>query len=71
MDRTLLSATTLGQSGPESTGNEEVLHIPKSSTTGASPSDFLCHIQDTHWQGGVLPLCRDTVGIFYSPSLQD
>ena len=25
----------------------------------------LCHIQDTHWG---LPLCREAVGIFYSPS---
>ena len=26
-----------------------------------------CHIQDTHW-AGVLPLCRDIVGVFYIPS---
>ena len=26
----------------------------------------LCHIQDTHW--GVLPICRDEVSVFYSPS---
>ena len=26
-----------------------------------------CHIQDTHW-GKFLPLCRDAVSIFYSPS---
>ena len=25
-----------------------------------------CHIQDTRW-GGVLPLCRGAVGIFFSP----
>ena len=26
-----------------------------------------CHIQDTRW-GVVLPLCREEVGVFYSPS---
>ena len=42
IDRTLSGATTLGQSGPGSDGNEGVLHIPQSSNiTGASPSDFL------------------------------
>ena len=29
-----------------------------------------CHIQDTRW-GGVLPLCRGAVGVFYSPSQLD
>ena len=28
VDRTLSGATTLGQSGPGSDGNEQVLHIP-------------------------------------------
>ena len=41
-DNTLLSATTPGQSGPGSTGNEGVFYIPHIlSFTGASPSDFL------------------------------
>ena len=31
---------------------------------------FWCHIQDTHWRE-VLPLCRDTVGVFCSPSRMD
>ena len=40
--RTISSATTLGQSGPRSTGNEEVLHFLQSpNITGASPSDCL------------------------------
>ena len=39
IDRTLSVATTPGQCGLWSDGNEEVLHIPKSSgITGASPS---------------------------------
>ena len=38
IDRTLSGATTLGQRGPRSDGNEEVLHIPQSSSiTEASP----------------------------------
>ena len=42
IDRTLSGATTPGQSGPGSNGNEEVLRIPQSfSITGATPSDFL------------------------------
>ena len=39
VDKTLPGATTLGQSGAGSNGNEVVLHIPQSSSiTGASPS---------------------------------
>ena len=42
IDRTLSSATTLGQSEPGSDGNEGVLCIPQSSSiTEASPSDCL------------------------------
>ena len=49
--------------------SEVILHIPKSSRiTGTSPSYFLWHIQDTHWWGGVLPFCREAVGVFYNPS---
>ena len=39
---TLLSATTPGQSGLGSDGNEGMIHILQSaSITGASPSDYL------------------------------
>ena len=42
IDRTLSGATTLGQSGSWSNGNEGVLYIPQSSSiTGASLSDCL------------------------------
>ena len=42
IDRILSGAITLGQSGPESDGNEEVLCIPQNSCiTGASSSDYL------------------------------
>ena len=71
-DRTLSGAITPGQSGPGSDGNERVLLIPQSpSIIGTSPSDCFMfypgHILDTRW-GGVLPLCRDAAGVFYSPS---
>ena len=46
---TLSSATTLGQSGPRSNGNERVFCIPqRSCITGASLSDCLMSYQDTH-----------------------
>ena len=41
MDGTLTDTTTPFQSRPEINSIEEVLHIPKSSRTGASPSDIL------------------------------
>ena len=42
IDKTLSGATTPGQSGPGSDGNEGALHIPQSSSiTGASSSDCL------------------------------
>ena len=42
IDKTLSSATTLGQSGPGSNGNEGVLHIFQSSSiTGALSSNCL------------------------------
>ena len=37
--RTLIGITTLGQSGPESNGNQGILHIPQSSRPGASLLD--------------------------------
>ena len=66
IDRALSGATTLGQSGPGSDGNEGVLCIPQSSSiTEASPSD--CLASYTGFQlGVVLPLCRDAIGVFYS-----
>ena len=61
---TLSSPTTPGQSGLGNDDNEWLLHIPQiSSITGALPSDCLML-----YPGGGLTLCRDTVGIFYSPS---
>ena len=68
IDRTLSGATIPGQSEPGSNGNEEVLHIPQSSSiTGTLTSDFL--VSDIRTLiGGVLPLCKDAVVVFYNPS---
>ena len=68
IDRALSGATTPGQSGPGSNGNEGVLYIPESSSiTRTSPSDCLVSYLG-HWLVGVLPLCKGTVGVFYNPS---
>ncbi len=51
----LSGATTPGQSGPESEGNEGVLRIPKSSSTpGTLPSDCLVSYPG-HSLGGSYP----------------
>ena len=69
IEKTLSDSTTLGQRGPGSDGNKEILHIPQSSRTKVSPSDGLMSYP---WHllvlGGVLPLSRDAVGVFYSSS---
>ena len=60
IDRTLSDATTPGQSGPRSNGNEGIHQIPQSSTiTAASPLDGLM-LYNGH-SLGVLPLWRDAV----------
>ena len=41
IDMTLSGTTTPGQSGPESNGNEGVLHFLQISKDGSSPSDCL------------------------------
>ena len=66
IDKTLSGATTPGQSGPGSNGIKRVLHIPQISKARASPSDVL--LSYPGHLGVLLPLCRDAVGIFYSPS---
>ena len=68
IDRTLSGATTPGQSGPGNDGNKGVLCILQSSNiTGTSPSDCFV-LYPGHLLDGVLPLCRDAVSVFYSPS---
>ena len=63
IDKTLSSATTLGQSGPGNNANEGIFCFPQSSSISeASPSDCLMSYPK------VLTLCKDAAGIFYSPS---
>ena len=69
IDRTLSGANTLDQSRPESSSNEGVICTPQSSNfTGALPSNCLVSNPETLISGGVLPLYRDTIGVFYSLS---
>ena len=70
IDRTLSGTPTLGQSGTGSDDNEGVLCILQSSgITWPSLSDCLVSYQGHSCRGGgFLPLCREAVGVFYSPS---
>ena len=63
IDRTLSSATTLGQSGPGSDCNEGVLCILQHYW---SLTLRLFHVISRTFIGRVLPLNRDTVSIFCS-----
>ena len=54
----------MGQSVPESNGNEGLLGFPQSSKA----SDGLISYPGNLFGVGVLPLCRDAVGVFYSSS---
>ena len=54
IDKSLSGATTPGQSGPRSDGNEGVLSIPQSSSiTGAFPSDCLISCPEYLWGRGL------------------
>ena len=70
IDRALSVATIPDQSGPESNGNEGELNIPQSpSITGTSSSNCLVSYPGHQLDGGgVLPLYRGAVSVFYSPS---
>ena len=68
IDRTLSGVTSPNQSGPGSNGIEGVFCIPQSpSITWISPSDCLVSYPGNSLVG-VLPLCREAVFVFYSPS---
>ena len=70
--RTLQGATTPGQGGPGSDGNEGVLRILQSTIiTGTSLSDYLMSYPGHSFGGGVLCLCREAIRVFYSPSQLD
>ena len=67
MDGAPAGVTTPGQSGPESNFKKGALHIPKRSWTGALSFDGVVSYKG-YSLGVGLPLCRDTVDIFYTPS---
>ena len=58
IDRTLLGATTPGQSGLESNGNEGVFCIPQISKAEASSSDGLMLYLGHSWEESLTPLQR-------------
>ena len=67
---TLSGATTPGQSGPESIGNEGVLSIPKAPVWLESHHQIaLCHIKDTNWSGGCLTILQRYSLCFLQPQL--
>ena len=63
IDMASSDATTPGQSGHCSNGNEGIFHIPQSSKAGALPSDGLMSFPGHLLEGS----CRYAVGVFYSP----
>ena len=56
-----------GHSGPGSNSNEAAPHIPQTPKPEPFHEIVSCHTLDNYW-GGVLLLCRDAVGVFYSSS---
>ena len=69
IDRNLSGATIPSQTGTGSNSNEEA--FPKAPALhGTSPSDCL-ESYPVIGEGVVLPLCREAVSIFYSPSQLD
>ena len=65
IDKTLSGATIPDQGRPRSDGNERVLCIPQSSSiTGASLWDGLESYLGYSLGGEVLPLRRNTIGVF-------
>ena len=70
-DRNLSGALILSQSGPVSDGIEGVLRIPQSSSFAEALQDCLVSYLGQTLGWGVLPLCRDGIGVFYGPSRLD
>ena len=70
IDKTLSGTTTLGLSGPGSNGNEGVLYIYPKYQYYWNLTIRLFSVISRTLVGGILPLCRDAVGVFYSPHRQ-
>ena len=70
LDRALSGATKPGQNGPGSNGNERCSVFPKAPALLEPHQQMFCVILG-HSLGGVLPLCRGAVSVFYSPNTLD
>ena len=69
INETLTDTNTLGQSEPESNGNEALLHTHQISKTRESPSNaILCHVKDDPFLGVVQPLYREYSQPILSPA---
>ena len=66
LDRTLSVITTPGQSEPGSNANKGVFHIPQDWNFTIRYLNVISGY--SLGRGEVLLLCRDVVGVFYSPS---
>ena len=66
-DGTLTGPNPLGQKGHGCNSNAEVDYISQSSRTGAPPSDHLILYLENS-KNGDLPVCRDVVGVFWTPT---
>ena len=68
INKILSGATTLGQSGPGSDGNEGVLRIPQSSMNYCNLTIRSFRVICRTLVERVLPLWRDVVSVFCSPN---
>ena len=69
INETFTGTPTSSQSGPRSNGNEKVLHISQSVKSRTSPSgDLVSYPGHSLVGGGLTPLCKGAVNVFYSPS---
>ena len=66
IDVTQIGTTTPGQSGPGNNGYEGVLYIPQNSLLELDHQMQFSVISRTLVRG-ILLLCKDAIGIFYSP----
>ena len=67
MNRTLSGDNTLEQSVPGSNGNEGVVHVPSNRQGRSLIIWWLNDISKT-FVVGILPLCSNAVGVYWSPS---
>ena len=64
IDGILTGSTVHSRSGPESNGNQNVLHIPQISRTMVSPPDSLVSCQLHPFRGKTYTSAGDIAGLF-------